>query len=232
MRDHNVADYLTLPDMDTTEVAVLDDGDRACLDELGRYLVSTGAWRRFAIWLLHKHFELDTREVLVESVSAAPRGTQSSPVGREFARDVNAISMRFDPDTRFGVGLVGMEFAGPGGFGCASPVNRGDEAVLSGVARRLRAHRKTERFGVRLIRNPLGLNATEVLIETCDIASRTLRCTVGERGATRAAEAVETTWQWKPGLHATGPAMQYCPMMCGYDGTGSHYPEGHIVMDN
>jgi hypothetical protein len=57
LRDHNVADYATLRDMDTTNVAVLDETDRACLDELGHYLVSTDAWRRFAIWLLHKHFE-------------------------------------------------------------------------------------------------------------------------------------------------------------------------------
>jgi len=36
LRDHNVEDYATLRDMDSTDVAVLDDADRACLDELGR----------------------------------------------------------------------------------------------------------------------------------------------------------------------------------------------------
>jgi hypothetical protein len=35
--------------MDTTDVAVLDEADGACLDQLGQYLVSTDDWRRFAI---------------------------------------------------------------------------------------------------------------------------------------------------------------------------------------
>src|SRR5262245_39099619 len=167
--------------MDTTDVALLDDGDRACLEELGQYLVSTGAWRRFAIWLLHKHFEPAAGEVLVESVIAAPRGTETLPVGRRSGHGLNATSMRFDPDVRSGVGVIGMEFAGPGAFGSASAVTRDDEAGLSGIAQRLRAHGKIERFGVRLIRNPLGLAEKEVLVETYDIANRTLHCTVGER---------------------------------------------------
>jgi hypothetical protein len=41
MRDHNVEDYATLRDIDTTDVAVLDEADGACLDQLGQYLLST-----------------------------------------------------------------------------------------------------------------------------------------------------------------------------------------------
>ena len=37
MRDHDVDDYATLRDMDTTEVGMLSQDDRAgCLDELGQ----------------------------------------------------------------------------------------------------------------------------------------------------------------------------------------------------
>ena len=57
MRDHDVEDYVALRDMDATDVGVLSEDDRACLDELGHYLVLTDAFERFAIWLLHKHFE-------------------------------------------------------------------------------------------------------------------------------------------------------------------------------
>jgi hypothetical protein len=48
-------DYAALNDMDLTDVGILDDSDRACLREIGEYLTTTNAWRRFAIWLLHKH---------------------------------------------------------------------------------------------------------------------------------------------------------------------------------
>ena len=161
MRDHDVEDYATLRDMDATDVAVLDEDDRACLDEIGQYLVSTDAWQRFAIWLLHKHFEPAAGEVFVESVITAPRGTRNRACRALPAQGLNATSMCFDPDVSSGVGVIGMEFADPADFGSTSSVSPDDEAVLAGIAERLRAHGKTERFGVRLIRNPLDLGKTK-----------------------------------------------------------------------
>jgi hypothetical protein len=214
MRDHNVEDYVTLGDIDTSDVAVLDEADRACLDQLGQYLVSTNAWPRFAIWLLHKHFEPAAGEVFAESVIPAPRGTQTTPVERS-GQGFNATSMRFDPEVSSGVGVIAMEFADPADFGSTSSVSPDDEAVLAGISERLQAHGKSERFGVRLIRNPLGLGDNEVLLETCDIAYRTLHCSVGERDGDRAANAVETSWQWEPSLSKTRPRpIQKCASLC------------------
>jgi len=231
LRNHNVEDYAALRDMDTTDVAVLDDADRACLDELGHYLVATDAWERFAIWLLHKHFEPVAGEVFMESVVTAPRGTETTPVERARGRDLSATSMRFDPEVSSGVGVIGMEFADPAHLGSTRSVGPDDEAVLTGIADRLREHGKTERFGVRLIRNPLGLNENEILVETCDFAHRTLHCSVDERDAAGAANNVETTWQWKPNPSETGAEVTlYCMMMCGSDADGSHYIEGHTTI--
>ncbi len=228
LRDHNVEDYTKLRDMDATDVAVLDQADRACLDDLGHYLVSTDSWRRFAIWLLHKHFEPDAGEIFAESVSTAPRGTQTALVRRSAATGLNATSLRLDPDVGAGVGVIGMEFADPADFGSTSSVNPGDEAVLTGIAERLRAHSKIERFGVRLVRDPLGLSESEVLVETCDPAQRTLRCAVDERDGLGTAGNVETTWQWKPDLGKAGPKPhRYCTMQCTMDSTGAHFITGH-----
>ncbi len=228
IRDHDVEDYVALRDMDATDVGTLSEDDRACLDELGQYLVSTDAWQRFAIWLLHKHFEPAAGEVFVESVITAPRGTQTTPVKRCFAQGLNATSMRFDPDVSSGVGVIGMEFADPTDFGSTSSVSPDDEAALTGIAQRLRAHDKIERFGVRLIRNPLGLNENEALFETCDLAHRTLHCSVGERDGVRAGTTIETTWQWTPSLSNTGPKVhRFCTAMCQSDGYEGHYTAGH-----
>ena len=82
MRDHGVEDYATLHDMDATDVGVLGEDDRACLEELGQYLVATDAWQRFAIWLLHKHFEPAPGEVFVERAIATPRRTETTPKER------------------------------------------------------------------------------------------------------------------------------------------------------
>ncbi|OSC41052.1 hypothetical protein B8W66_09855 [Mycobacterium decipiens] len=224
MRDHNVEDYGTLRDMDTTDVAVLDEADRACLDELGRYLVATDAWQRFAIWLLHKHFEPAAGEVFVESVSMALRGIETTLVQRCSASDLNATSMCFDSEASSGVGVIGMEFADPSDFGPTPPLSAEDEAVLAGIAERLHAAGKTERFGVRLIRNPLGLSESEVLLETCDLGHRTLSCSVAERDGVRASNHVETSWQWKPNPSQTGSmVMQYCATVCMTDADGHHW---------
>jgi hypothetical protein len=226
LRDHNVEDYATLRDMDTTDVAVLDEADRACLDELGEYLVSADASHRFAIWLLHKHFEPATGEVFVESLSTAPRGTRTTLLERCSALDLNATSMRFDSDVSSDVGVVGMEFADPADFGSTTSVSPDDKAVLTGLAERLRARGKIERFGVRLIRDPLGLSDDEVLVETCDIAHRTLHCSVAPRGG--GTNSVETTWQWKPSLSKTGPTVhRYCMNQCTLDSGNNHYISGH-----
>ncbi len=226
LRDHNVEDYATLRDMDTTDVAVLDEADLACLDELGEYLVSADASHRFAIWLLHKHFEPAAGEVFVESLSTAPRGTRTTLLERCSALDLNTTSMRFDSDVSSGVGVVGMEFADPADFGSTTSVSPDDAAVLTGLAERLRARGKIERFGVRLIRDPLGLSDDEVLVETCDIAHRTLHCSVAPRGA--GTNSVETTWQWKPSLSKTGPTVhRYCMNQCTLDSGNNHYISGH-----
>jgi hypothetical protein len=228
MRDHNVEDYATLRDMDATDVAVLDAADGACLDQLGEYLVSTESWQRFAIWLLHKHFEPAAGEVFAESVSTSPRGTHTTPVKRS-GQNLDATAMRFDPDLCSGVGVIAMEFSDRADFGSASSVSSDDEAVLAGISELLQAHGKTDRFGVRLIRNPLGLGDNEVLLETCDIAHRTLRCRVVERDGDCAGEAIETSWQWTPSGSKTGRRpTQKCASLCWPQDDG-HF-DGHQPM--
>jgi hypothetical protein len=216
MRDHGIEDYATLRDMDATDVGVLGEDDRACLEELGQYLVATDAWRRFAIWLLHKHFEPAPGEVFVERAIATPRRTETTPKERSaFSTGLSATAMRFDPAVSSGVSVIGMEFAEPADFGATSPLSTDDEAVLAGIAERLQAHGKIERFGVRLIRNPLGVSADELLLETCDSTQRTLYCDVTERDAISGPKTIETTWRWRV-IQGNGKptVMQECQASC------------------
>jgi hypothetical protein len=216
MRDHGVEDYAALRDMDGTDVGVLGEDDRACLDELGQYLAAGDAWQRFGIWLLHKHFEPAAGEVFVERAFTAPRKTRTSPVERWAVPELHTTAIRFDESAGAGVGVVGMEFAEPGDFGEVAPLSEDDEAVLAGIAQRLAAHDKVERFGVRLIRNPLGLAEHELLLETCDSAQRTLHCDVGERDALMADHTVvQTAWRWKVVQGKTEPiVMRDCTASC------------------
>jgi hypothetical protein len=146
-------------DMDVSDVGELREDDRVCLEQLGQCLVSTDAWRRFGIWLLHKHFEPEPGEVFVEHTMRAPRKSETTPI---------------------------------------------------------------ERFGVRLIRNPLDLAEHELLHETCDRATRTLHCSVGERDAMLADETIiQTAWQWRVVQGGTDiVVMQDCAAGCVRVGEG------------
>jgi len=239
MRDHGVEDYEALRDMDATDVGELREDDRACLEELGQYLVTTDAWQRFGIWLLHKHFEPGPGEVFVERAIHVPRKTETAPVERSaFAEQgLNTTAIRFDDSVTSGVGVVGMEFAQPDDFGDASPLSDEDVAVLAGIAERLQAHDKIQRFGVRLIRNPLGLSEQEMLHETCDSSTRTMHCTVGERDAMLADQnTIQTAWKWRVLQGATDAiVMQDCTAGCVRVGEGhdiAHTASGTDDHDN
>src|ERR1700758_184420 len=96
MREHGVEDYALLPDMDATDVGVLRDDDRACLEGLGRYLARSDAWHRFGVWLLHKHFEPAPEEVFVERAIPMSRTTETAPVARSAFPALNTTAIRFD----------------------------------------------------------------------------------------------------------------------------------------
>jgi hypothetical protein len=198
IRDHGVADYTGLLDMDATDVGVLSEDDRACLDELGAYLVTTQAWQRFAVWLLHRHFEPADGEIFVER-AIPERQLETTLVSRSelSAQEVSASGIRFDADVDSDVSVIALEFAEPDDFGPTPPLSADDETVLAGIAQRLRAHNKIDRFGVKLIRNPLALSGHELLLETCDTATRTLYCDISTREAIPAdLDVIETTWRW------------------------------------
>jgi hypothetical protein len=231
MRDHNVEDYTMLRHMDTTDVAQLHEDDHDCLDEVGRYLVSTEAWQRFGVWLLHKHFEPNIGEVFVERCIAQPPQTHTTPIDRAAfsANGLNATALRFASDNSQGVSLIAMEFAGPADFGPVAPINPADEAVLAGLAQRLQALGKTDRFGVRLIRNHLGLSPDQLLSETCDDARRFLHCQAIDRHTER--ESVETTWEWKPVYTSDGRVVAkecsyVCVRECYKPSENTHVPSG------
>ena len=229
MRDHGMEDYADLRDMDATDVGVLTEDDRACLEELGHYLVDSEAWDRFAIWLLHKHFDPTDGEVFVERAVSAPREIRTAPVQRSECGSLDVTALRFDDSADSGVGVVGMEFAAEADFGDTSPLGGDDEIALRGIAERLRAHDKTGRFGVRLIRNPLGISDEEVLNETFHSINRTLHCSVGDRNAVLSERGVvQTAWRWTVAPGETGPVvMQQCTAACHAVGEGHDLVHEH-----
>ncbi|MEP7057148.1 MAG: hypothetical protein ABI809_05190 [Caldimonas sp.] len=76
---------------DLCEVAPLDRGDLACIAELREVLERHGRLGRFALHLIHKHFELADDEVLVEYSDPARRESRLCVERRDSAAASGAI---------------------------------------------------------------------------------------------------------------------------------------------
>ncbi|MCK1463075.1 hypothetical protein IVB34_33140 [Bradyrhizobium sp. 2] len=72
---------------DINDVKPLNETDRACLDALRDVLARFDCLDRFGVNLLHKHFEMEADELLVEQVDEAGRRLVTKPVKVDLVRD-------------------------------------------------------------------------------------------------------------------------------------------------
>jgi hypothetical protein len=79
-----IAQWNHLPDI--SETKPLDDNDRACLDAIRDVLARHACLDRFGVNLLHKHFEMDSDELLVEQVDEEGRRLVTKPVKLDLVR--------------------------------------------------------------------------------------------------------------------------------------------------
>jgi hypothetical protein len=213
IRRHCVDDYEQLLHLDAGNLGTLSYCDRECLREVGDFLAATGAWRRFALWLLHKHFVPHDTELFFERAILGEKRTETTPVSRfALTSRVSPVAVRFRDGSGPAPQVVGLEYANLRPWEPTPALDDEDQPVLAGIAHRLRTYDKLDRFGVRLIRNPLALTRAELLLETCDSTARTMHCHVASRTAVSTGRStIETTWRWRPVGDATHPVvMQYC----------------------
>ena len=64
---------------DIEDVEPLNDGDYACLAEVAAVLQKHGKRERFGVTLLHKHFEVEADEELVETTNVRGRTLTITP---------------------------------------------------------------------------------------------------------------------------------------------------------
>lgn len=239
LRRHTAADYADLPDIDRTSVGDLTEADARCLQEVGAYLVQAGVHERFGISLLHSHFPVADGELLVEDFDPVQRTVSLHPrEGGGFSDDeLIPLNLRFDRRPADATTLVGLEYGLRSRCGGLAAVGDADAQTLAGLRDLLARHAAVDRFGVRLIHDPLNIDDDKVLLESCERDARRLRCEVTSRGDRRFLTSVETFWSWEPVCDAAGGAvLQACQRNClkgcisgGVIGTG-HHPGPHDVL--
>jgi hypothetical protein len=216
IRPHTKTDYAVLPDIDSPGMGALDDGDSACLDEIGELLIAKGANNRFGITLLHSHFPISDNETLVEQACAGERSYTLRPVEDRAGGADNhvAINLQFDADhDDCNLPMIGLEFVRSEALAGLAPVSASDAPVLRDVREVLERRDRLRRFGVRLLHDAVGLKKSEILLENCDLSTRTLHCAVAGREDQRISIGVETTWLWSAPAEA-GRCQRECHKTC------------------
>lgn len=83
------------------DVEPVNDGDLECMAEVREVLKRHGKRDRFGLALLHKHFEMNDGEVLVEDSDEETRELSIKPVRHEaVAKTVPTIWMLLDEESR------------------------------------------------------------------------------------------------------------------------------------
>lgn len=212
LRRHNSHDYAALPDIDLTSAGRLSEDDYICLDEVGRRLVQEQANKRFGVTLLHSHFPVRDDEILVEKAHTDQQLVTLRPLAEEYPGLV-PTSVCFEKSGE-AFGLVGLEFTSEEALAGVRPLGAHDRDLLADVHEIVLRHEKIERFGIRLLHDPLGLGE-RVLLETCDPQGRVLTCRTTTEADPDFAEAIPTLFQWDAvllngSLSAAQGCMQFC----------------------
>lgn len=86
------------------DVHELSEKDDTCLKELQEVIEKYGLTSKFGVALLHKHFEIEKDEVLLETNNPIERTLQASPIKMsEVQNDDYATTLwRFDNGHRYG----------------------------------------------------------------------------------------------------------------------------------
>jgi hypothetical protein len=238
VRHHNSLDYARLPDIDSTGASIITSEDQSCLEGIGNYLLQARAHARFGVTLLHSHFPVDDDETLLEEIHYDERAiTLRAVSGQPF--NAHATNVCFDAcNGRGELRLVGLEFASHETLAGVAPIDSSDRDVLMSVMHILRSRNKLNRFGVRLLHDPLNLGEVP-LLETCDPVRRILTSR-SEADDTASVQSVPTVFRWEEvtvseGVVIAQGCMQFCrtvsrcvqPGRGGHNPSRSHEPTGH-----
>jgi hypothetical protein len=195
IRPHNPHDYAVLPDIDDRQVQSLTRADSDCLDKLGNFLVMAHANDRFGASLLHRHFPVLTNELFIEEINYEDQTVTLAP-RRKVTEPVCPINFCFSADSG-PLDLIGLEYTHTSGLDQIEPVGEADAQILLGMREILGSCEKLDRFGIRLIHNPLGLDDDWALLETSDSHERVLTSVKVKSSNRSFQESVPTFFRWR-----------------------------------
>lgn len=105
-----------------------------------------------------------------------------------------------------------------------SPLNELDRKCMTDVRRVLTEHGKLSRFGLTLLHDHFVVDAEEILLEDCDVETRTLTIRPVKQSSLNSVGVVETNWRLD-----TMEGFAACQQVCitSSNGNGGSTHSGH-----
>lgn len=103
------------------------------------------------------------------------------------------------------------------------PLNEADFACLAAIRDVLAQHGRLDRFGITLMHGHFPIEDHEVLVESCDDATRTLTMTIQPADVVNDGNLVQTAWRL-----SDGASLMACRNACVFSG-GTHHPNKHVT---
>lgn len=191
LRMHSASDYSTLSHID--EVLPLSDKQMHCLNELGWTLAQNDVSGQIGVGLLHRHFEVEDSELMVENADIVAGETWTTPVPKQ-SQDAHSALPTFVAFDCLGE-AVGMEYTLDISEreACLRAIQ--SSKILDAVKSVLREFSCEKTFGLISLQAEYDLGDGEVFLESCDPTQRLLwsRRTsfIGSPSS-----AIQTRWRW------------------------------------
>lgn len=193
--DHRFQDLL---DIDET-APFGENGDRACFDALEGSFRHHNMGDRFAVTLLHTHFEIQPDENLVEDYDSTHTKVVIHPTTAERCRRLGYVpcSWRLTIPHASSTCLIPLQWAHSSTFNNSHPseLRSRDIAFAEAVAGVLLAHGKLNRFGLCFAKIDVALAEDECLLETANGASRELHLQPSRIDIAASEKNVQTSWR-------------------------------------
>ena len=175
--------YAALPMIEEAEE--LSDKDAACLQEVGDVLGKYGVLDRFGLCVLHKHFELEPDEILVEFIDHEDRSTVTRPVKMEALPEARVSESIWRLD---GVEAVPVLYRAIRDGEETVPLSGDDVVCFQELKAVLEKYGSERRLGPCLIdkRFFAGLKPDESVYEVTDHSERSSHLRVGDLGKVEA----------------------------------------------
>lgn len=193
------------------EVPLYTDRDKQILLALGEILMSHNAHSKFGISLLHKHYDLNSSEVVVETKSKIDKEFSISVFS---SMDINTMSPSMWKFIKGNDAIRAIQWFKTQESDNFDSMNDNDLPLLVSLRNLMFKYNCSERFGVGLLHRVRALNKNEILTEHTDEETRHQEMKLSCQEIIDEQDNIQTLWSFEK--NGNNKISYVCQLTCSW----------------